>query len=71
MQVNEFRRTLREFFELFEIDTDAIYLTYHGKPVMVAIADYLNRNNYPTKRGGNWTYRTVKLILDRTKVKSA
>ncbi|WP_071881347.1 recombinase family protein [Thalassoporum mexicanum] len=36
-----------------------------------AIADYLNRNNYPTKRGGNWTHRTVKLILDRTKVKSA
>jgi site-specific DNA recombinase len=36
-----------------------------------AIADYLDRNDYPTKRGGSWTHRTVKLILNRTKVKSA
>jgi site-specific DNA recombinase len=30
-----------------------------------AIADYLNINNYPTKRGGKWHHTTVRKVLDR------
>jgi site-specific DNA recombinase len=38
-----------------------------------AIADYLNKHGYPTKRGGDnrWTHSVVKNVLDRTKARSA
>lgn len=45
--------TLRVMRRLYDVG-----ISHHG------IAQYLNRKNRPTKRGGTWTHRTVERILN-------
>ncbi len=44
-----------------QIDTS----TPAGRMVLTKIADYLNAQSIPTKRGGTWHHSTVRKVLNR------